>query len=131
MKKKTFKKGFTLVELIVVIAIVGILAVIAVPRVGGFSEKAKQAADKQAAITVANAAAMYHAANPTDTEIKVSDLTGANLITTDDVKLVSAFYTTASKTAIVDTDIVLNGDSVTVTIAGDADGTEDDYTITK
>ena len=39
------KKGFTLIELIVVIAILAILALIAVPRLSGFSEKARIKAD--------------------------------------------------------------------------------------
>lgn len=62
-RKKLGKKGFTLIELIVVIAILGILMAIALPKLGGFRENAKIASDEAYARSVAHAVDMWNAAN--------------------------------------------------------------------
>ena len=57
MKRKNKQKGFTLVELIVVVAIIAILAAIAVPNFMGLIEKAETGKD------IANATAIAGAVN--------------------------------------------------------------------
>lgn len=72
------EKGFTLVELMVVIAIIGILAVVALGIVRGAQQRAKDAALQGSASNVTTALEAYYAINseyPTD----LADLKGAVL----------------------------------------------------
>jgi len=66
INKKRNKKGFTLVELVVVIAILGILAAIAVPKFTDVTANAKKAAAESEHKVIVSAFQMFQAASPTN-----------------------------------------------------------------
>lgn len=68
-KRNDKKKGFTLIELIIVIAILGILAMITVPKLNGIKEEAKRKADLANAKIIANATAILMAQDSITSDI--------------------------------------------------------------
>lgn len=70
MKKKSNKKGFTIMEMLIVVAIIAVLAAIAIPVFNGALTKSKEAAD------VANIRAAY-------AEVTVAYLTDNTAYPTD------------------------------------------------
>ena len=64
------RKGFTLIELMIVVAIIGILAAIAIPKFANLINKSKEGATKGALSTVRSAIQVYYGDNegwfPTD-----------------------------------------------------------------
>ncbi len=63
MKSQVGNKGFTLIELIIVIAILGILAAIMTPQVVSFIDRAKISADQTTVRTLNSLTAVYRVSN--------------------------------------------------------------------
>ena len=86
--KKMNKKGFTLIEMLVVIAIIAILVAIVIPVVGNSTEKAKEAKDAaniRAAIAEVTTSALTGTATPKEVKLSQSgefnSFTGADAMT--------------------------------------------------
>lgn len=75
MMNRKNKKGFTLVELMVVVVIIGILVAIAIPVYNNVTTNAQQKACWANQRTIEGAAAMYVADNPGKTLADVNDMT--------------------------------------------------------
>ena len=99
MKNLKNKKGFTLIELIVVIAILGILALFLVPQFMGYSQDAKEQVAK------ANTRTVWTAANAalTQSEYSNSTVTKDSVLAVAREKLGSSF-TSASVDLTLGTD---------------------------
>lgn len=76
MEKRKREAGFTLIELMIVIAVIGILAVVLVPKVGGIKTQAKAAG-----IDVNMRTAQAYVAGRIDYWISTGYTTGSTVIT--------------------------------------------------
>lgn len=73
VNKKRYEKGFTMIELMIVIAIIGILAAIAIPNFIKYKRNAEDMAAQSAAKNAYTAALVYMADNPNKEWSDVTD----------------------------------------------------------
>ena len=96
IKRKSNKKGFTIMEMLIVVAIIAVLAAIAIPTFNGALTKSKEAAD------VANVRAAYAA-------MQVAILTDDAGVPTDNITAATKTKTSTGGTSAPITDY-LSGD---------------------
>lgn len=74
---RKLQTGFTLVELIIVVAIISILASIAIPAYNGYVETSKRSDAQASLMALAIAQEKYRASNPTYTTV-IGELNGVS-----------------------------------------------------
>ena len=99
--KKPVKNGFTLIELMVVVAIVGVLSAVGLPQLLAANDKAKDAAAEAEVVNAAKTCS-------------IDILTGASGYSTDDFPLVTG--TCAVSSDLVGTSTSSTGTTYTVTL---------------
>lgn len=117
INKKKGQKGFTLIELMIVIAIIGILAAIAIPQFSAYRARGYMAATRSDVKNAYTAATAYFADRPSATAIVIGDVEDGGYNATEGVVLTVG-------TGSADTfSISATHDQLDGTYSMDADGT--------
>ncbi|MDB6072303.1 MAG: hypothetical protein JWL81_3474 [Verrucomicrobiales bacterium] len=121
--KTTAKKGFSLVELLVVIAVIGVIAAIAIPAMSGVFENSTTAKNKRNAQSIASLYSSLRAAGATVTSPSATNI--ATALTTDNgvsgvpgtAFASTRFYAPMSSTEAASAAAALTYDSTTDSLA--------------
>ena len=113
LQKLRNKKGFTLIELMIVVAIIGILAAIAIPNFLNYQCKAKQAEAKQSLGTIAKSEVAYQA----EWDTYSTDLGAIGFATTGNTRY--SYDAGAGSTGDIVDSFVATADGIDGNVAGD------------
>jgi len=112
------RKGFTLIELMIVVAIIGILAAIAIPNFLRFQAKSKQSEARELLSSIYTAEVAYYAENNVFSDFATIGYTASST---------PKYYTSNTYTSVA----LQQGFTGTMNRSIDSDNTEDEWNVTQ